>query len=257
MKKNFGQNFLKNKYIIEEIIKSASINKKSLIYEIGPGDGSLTAEIVKLKPEKLIAIEIDTTLKSKIDKFFNNTSYKIIYGDVMNFDETNLFSKDVTVIGNLPYNISTKLLLKWVHQYYKKAWYKEMILMFQKEVGERILAEYNTKKYGRLTLLCSAIFNVHKVIDVKKENFFPIPKVDSVVLKFTPHKILPLKKNELSKLEYLSKKLFENRRKKLKKKFLNIFNSNDIKKYNIESYFNLRVENLDKEKFFFLSKILN
>lgn len=256
MKKKFGQNFLINDDIKKKIIDSANIDSKSIIYEIGPGDGSLTKEIIKKNPHYLVAVEIDTSLKNKLNQFFSHKNYKIFYEDALVFDETVYFEKETTIIGNLPYNISIKLLIKWIHQYYKKKWFNEMILMFQKEVAERILANHNNKKYGRISLICSALFNVTKVVDVKKNNFFPEPKVDSAVLKFVPHKIAILNLNEFSKLEILSRNLFANRRKKLKNKILELFNNKDIELYGLKNFFDLRAENLSKEQFFFLSKIL-
>lgn len=256
MKKKFGQNFLINKNIVYDIIKEANINKNSIIYEIGPGNGVLTEHIVKSNPEKFIAIEIDCSLKDKLDKYFFDKRYELIFGDALKFNEINFFKNKVTIISNLPYNISVKLLIKWIFIQAEFGLFKEMILMFQKEVAERIVAKVNTKKYGRITLLTTAIFDVIKFKDVSKDNFFPRPKVDSIVLKFTPHKKTHLNKNELFNLEKISMKLFSNRRKKIKKNLLTLLNNEYIDTSKYSKLFNLRPENINREDYFALAKLI-
>lgn len=257
MKKKFGQNFLRNADLIKKIIDYADINKNSIIYEVGAGDGSLTKEIIKKNPEELISLEIDQSLEPKLFPIFENTKYKIFYEDALNFNESKYFKKKTIIISNLPYNISLKLLIKWIYQYSKIRWFDKMILMFQKEVGERIAAEENNKKYGRITLLVSAFFNVTKILNVGKNNFYPVPKVDSVVLMFEPLNKPKMNYAELNKLEYISKHLFSSRRKKLKNKLKAIFHNDIITKHNLENFYNFRAENLTKENYYFLSKLLS
>ena len=256
MKKKYGQNFLINKSIISKIIECAAINNKSIVYEVGPGDGSLTKEIVNKDPIKFICIEIDQSLKKKLDIFFKKKNHELILKNVLNFNELDYFSKNAIIISNLPYNISLKLLIKWIYQYSSSQWYDSMILMFQKEVAERIISKPNSKKFGRITLLVSAYFHVEKVIDVNKNNFFPVPKVDSVVLKFTPLKKLHFTFNNLKKLELLSNIFFSNKRKKLKNKIKKTFSLDIINKYSLDKFFDMRAENLEKELFFTLAKLL-
>ena len=257
MKKKFGQNFLKNQNVIENIINLLKINEDSLIYEVGPGDGSLTKEIIKKKPKFFLAVEIDKSLKSNLDILFVNKNYKLIFDDAIKFDETNYFKKNATIIANLPYNISLKLLIKWIFQYLSNQWFSEMILMFQKEVGERLTATENSKKYGRITLLSSAVFEIKKICDISKKDFFPSPKVDSSLLSFKPLKNPHFDKINISKLEFLAKTLFSNRRKKVKNKFNQIFNPKIIEEHNLKKYYNLRAENIDKNTFFYLAKLIN
>jgi len=256
MKKKFGQNFLTNKHIISKIIESAQINENSTVYEVGSGNGALTQEIIKKKPIKFISIEIDSTLKKKLDIFFQNKNYKLIFTDALNFNENHHFKNNVIIISNLPYNISLKLLLKWVMQSASNNWIHSMILMFQKEVAERILSESNSKKFGRITLLVSAFFNVSKIIDVDKKNFYPIPKVNSTVLKFIPINNPLFDFTNINKLEFLSKKFFANKRKKLKSKIEKIFDKNIIDQEGLDKFYNLRAENLDKTTYFYLAKLL-
>jgi len=256
MKKQFGQNFLVDKKIISKIIESSEIKENSIVYEVGSGNGALTQEIIKKKPIKFISIEIDTILKKKLEIFFQKKNHKLIFADALNFDESNYFKNNVIIISNLPYNISLKLLIKWIFQYSKKRWIHSMVLMFQKEVADRILSESNSKKFGRITLLVSAFFKVSKIIDVDKKNFYPVPKVNSTVLKFTPLENPLFNFTNLNKLELLSKIFFANKRKKLKKKIEEIFDKNIIEHEKLNKFYNLRAENLDKNTYFYLAKLL-
>jgi len=155
----------------------------------------------------------------------------------------------------LPYNISIKLLIKWIYQYASNKWFKTMILMFQKEVAERIISKENSKKFGRISILASAFFSIKKIDEINKNNFFPSPKVDSVLLQFNALEKPHLTINDLPKLENLTKNFFSNRRKKIKKKIKNYFSEDLIYKHNLEKYFELRSENLSKEIFYFLTKL--
>jgi len=256
MKKKFGQNFLINQNIINQILDIAQINNKSIVYEIGPGNGALTREIIVRNPKQFLAVEIDNSLKKNLDYLFNKDNHKIIFSDALSFDETIFFKKNALIIGNLPYNISLKLLTKWIYQLRHPAWFNQMILMFQKEVAERIIAQENSKKFGRITLLVSAFFEVTKILDVDRTNFYPSPKVDSSILNFKILKNSNFDINNINKLEYLTKNLFSNRRKKIKNKIKFLFNEEIIKKYKLDNYYDLRAENLKKQTIFFLAKLL-
>ena len=131
-----------------------------------------------------------------------------------------------------------------------------MVLMFQKELAERIIAKKDTKKFGRLSILCNAFFSIKKKLLVSKNNFFPIPKVDAIVLNFIPHEINKIKKNNFEKLEKITRIFFNERRKKNRKKIITNFSVSQIKKYNLEKFYNLRAENIDKDIYFKLSNIL-
>lgn len=255
MKKEYGQNFLINSKIIQEIISNAKITNKSNILEIGPGDGALTKEIIKKKPKNYIAVEIDTTLKEKLENIFKDTNYKLIFENALNFDEKKYFSKNTIVISNLPYNISIPLLIKWTHQCAQQKWCDKFILMFQKEVAERIISSENSKKYGRITLLCSAFFKIQKLFDVDKKNFHPVPKVDSSILIFKPLTKKKISYNDINILEKLSLLFFNNRRKKIKKKIQSLYSKKVIDENKLYNLFNLRAENLPPDTFYKLVKI--
>ena len=250
MKKKFGQNFLTDESVAEIIIAESHISNKSYVLEIGPGDGILTKKIISKNPKKFISIEIDEELKNNLNRFFNNNNHKLINRNALNFDLQNNFEKDIIIVSNLPYNISIPLLTKWIHELKTGIKFKRLILMFQKEVAERLLSKENSKKFSRITLLVSDFFKVKRIINVDIKKFFPIPKVDSTVLVFEPLEKYKINVNKINKFEDLTKKLFLNKRKKLKKKLENILDANIIKKNHLDDYYDLRVENLKKDIFY-------
>ena len=157
------------------------------------------------------------------------------------------------MFGNLPYNISTEILSKWIVNLKKKFWFNNLVLMFQKEVADRIIAECNTSKYGRLSILSNWKLNIKKIIDIKPESFSPRPKIDSSLLLFTPKKkTFDIK--DPKNLEMITRIFFSQRRKMLKKPFNQVFkNPKEVsKKFNID--LNLRPQNLTPEVYFNLVK---
>ena len=187
-KKSLGQNFLIDKNILEKISNTTEIKDKNIL-EVGPGTGNLTSTILKKKPKKLIVIEKDNFLAKNLKEIFNEKLI-IINDDILNIDE-NLISKEVlSVFGNLPYNISTEILSKWIINLKNKFWFDCLILMFQKEVANRIIAKCNTSNYGRLSIICNWKLNIKKICDIKPESFSPKPKIDSSLLYFYPKKNL-------------------------------------------------------------------
>ena len=185
-KKSLGQNFLIDKKILEKIVNTTTIENKTIL-EIGPGTGNLTSYILKKKPKKLIVIEKDNNLVKNLAENFKD-QIKIINDDILKLDETTISSDKLTVFGNLPYNISTEILTKWIVNMKEYFWFECLVLMFQKEVAERIIAEFNTSNYGRLSIISNWKLNIKKLFDVKPEAFYPKPKVDSSLLFFFPKK---------------------------------------------------------------------
>ena len=146
-KKRLGQNFLINKDIIKKFADIGIINKDANIIEIGPGSGSLTEELLKRNPKQIFAIEFDKDLSNYLEKIKNNyQNFNYEISDALTFDEKKIFKKNSIIFGNLPYNISLKLLIKWIYSDPWPPFYDQMILMFQKEVAERIVATSNNKK---------------------------------------------------------------------------------------------------------------
>ena len=250
-KKSLGQNFLIDKNILEKIVNLTSIKDRTII-EIGPGTGNLTNFILKNKPKKFIAIEKDKNLALDLKKNFKH-KLEIINEDVLKINEKLLSKDKVIVFGNLPYNISTEILCKWILNLdNREFWFHSLILMFQKEVADRIISKFNSSKYGRLTILVNWKFNVKKVTDIKPNSFSPRPKVDSSLLFFSPKKNFFKIKNP-SNLEKITRIFFNHRRKMIKKPFNYLFNGNSkiIEKLNLNM--NLRPQNLDFETYYKLT----
>ena len=251
-KKSLGQNFLIDQNIIKKIIDIVDIKDKNIL-EIGPGTGSLTLEIFKKKPKKIILIEKDDKLvKILKDKF--NKDIEFINKDVLEIDENNLNNKILTVFGNLPYNISTEILSKWILNINpKKVWFSCLVLMFQKEVADRIISKFNTKDYGRLAILANWRLNIKKIMDIKPSSFQPKPKVESTVLFFEPKKNFA-KFKDAKNLEKITRIFFMHRRKMIKKPFNQLFNNNKNIASELGIDLSLRPQNLDFETYYELTK---
>tara|TARA_B100000965_G_scaffold402156_1_gene427489 strand:+ start:342 stop:1133 length:792 start_codon:yes stop_codon:yes gene_type:complete len=251
-KKSLGQNFLIDKNVINLIVNSGKITEKDTLLEIGPGTGNLTRELVLKKPKKIIVIEKDKFLSKNLENSFGD-SIEIINDDILKIQEEKLSNEKMIFFGNLPYNISTKILTKWIKLKKLNDISKKFILMFQKEVADRIIETTNKKNYGRLTILTSWRMNVTKILDVSPNSFFPVPKVKSTVLLLEP-------KNDFfnikdpKNLEHITNIFFNQRRKMIKKPINILFkNANDIsKKYNIN--LNDRPQNLDPQIYFNLCR---
>ena len=249
-KKSLGQNFLIDKNILEKITNITHISNKTVL-EIGPGTGNLTSFILKKNPKKMFVIEKDNELASNLNNQFNK-KINIINDDVLKIDETKLFKDKVIVFGNLPYNISTEILSKWIINLKNDFWFECLILMFQKEVANRIIAEFNTSNYGRLSIICNWKLNIEKICDIKPESFSPRPKVNSSLLLFYPKKNF-IKIEDPNNLEKITRIFFNQRRKMLKKPFNQVFNGNlkILDKLNIN--LNLRPQNLNFETYYKLA----
>ena len=251
-KKSLGQNFLIDQNIINKILLVSDIKNKSVL-EVGPGTGNLTSHIIKKNPKKFFVIEKDENLVLKLSNDFKN-EIKIINDDVLNVNEKNIDDDKLVVFGNLPYNISTEILCKWILNLDKNNfWFSCLILMFQKEVADRIISNFNTSKYGRLSILSNWKLDIEKICDVKPSSFSPKPRVDSSLLFFKP-KINFFRLENPKNLEIITRVFFSQRRKMLKKPFNQLFNGNIdiIKKLNID--LNLRPQNLDFETYYKLTK---
>ena len=249
-KKSLGQNFLIDKNILEKITNTTHISNNTVL-EIGPGTGNLTSYILKKNPKKMFVIEKDNELASNLNNQFNK-KINIINDDVLKIDETKLFKDKVIVFGNLPYNISTEILSKWIINLKNDFWFECLILMFQKEVANRIIAEFNTSNYGRLSIICNWKLNIEKICDIKPESFSPRPKVNSSLLLFYPKKSF-IKIEDPNNLEKITRIFFNQRRKMLKKPFNQVFNGNlkILEKLNIN--LNLRPQNLSFETYYKLA----
>ena len=251
-KKSLGQNFLVDKKIINTIIDVVKIKNESIL-EIGPGTGNLTIEILKKKPKKMIVIEKDNQLAELLNKNLG-TKIKVINEDVLKIDENKIENTTLTVFGNLPYNISTEILCKWILNIKNKNyWFDHLILMFQKEVADRIISDFNTKNYGRLSILANWRLNIKKICDVRPHSFSPRPKVDSAILLLKPKlDFFPIKNSK--NLEKLTRIFFMHRRKMLKKPYNQLFNGNLEIANKLKIDLNMRPQNLNFETYYKLTE---
>jgi 16S rRNA (adenine1518-N6/adenine1519-N6)-dimethyltransferase len=246
-KKSLGQNFLIDKNVLEKIVNTTKINNKTIL-EIGPGTGNLTSYILKKNPKKILVIEKDNKLAINLKKKFNDQII-IINEDVLKIDETKLFKEQVTVFGNLPYNVSTEILSKWIVNLKDNFWFDCLVLMFQKEVANRIVADFNTSDYGRLSIICNWKLNIKKICDIKPGSFSPKPKIDSSLLFFYPKKNF-VKIDDPNNLEKVTRVFFNQRRKMLKKPFNQLFNGDHKILDKLKINLNLRPQNLSLDTYY-------
>tara|TARA_B100000427_G_C15466790_1_gene576621 strand:+ start:134 stop:928 length:795 start_codon:yes stop_codon:yes gene_type:complete len=251
-KKSLGQNFLIDKNVIKKIVNLGELTENDHVLEVGPGTGNLTHEIFERKPNKIFLVEKDNLLSSQLQNQYKDTTTKIFNTDILNFDESKISEKKIIIFGNLPYNISTQILVKWITNELSFKSYKKLILMFQKEVAERIIAKSNQKEYGRLSVISNWRLNIRKNFDVPKECFFPKPNVESSVISFTPKKDYINFKNPKN-LEHVTRIFFLNKRKMINKAYKKLFKNNlkIAKKLDLDLKF--RPGNLSCENYYSLT----
>ena len=251
-KKSLGQNFLIDQNILKKIVNITEIENKNVL-EIGPGTGNLTSYILSKGPRKIFVIEKDEYLANRLTNNFKN-KIKVINKDILLVDEKKLDDDKFVVFGNLPYNISTEILSKWILNLDKnKFWFNCLILMFQKEVADRIISKFNSSKYGRITILSNWKLDIIKICDIKPSSFLPRPKVNSSLLYFKPKNFF-FDIDNPKNLEKITRIFFNQRRKMLKKPFNQLFDGNTeiARKLNID--LDLRPQNLNFETYYKLTK---
>lgn len=253
LKKSLGQHFLIDKNIIRKIINLTNINNKDLI-EIGPGNGALTDEIIKKKPKSLILLEKDTRLANILtQKYSKYRSVKVLNMDILKFDFANLKKKKLILFGNLPYNISSQILIKILKCQKLETKFSKLILMFQKELAEKIIGKFQSSNYGRLSIITSLKTSLEKKFLVTANCFFPKPKVTSMVIFL---KTLNKNKNKIKieNLEKVTNIIFSSRRKMINKSIKKLINKVKLKKLN-DLDLSLRPENLQPEYYYKITKI--
>jgi len=249
-KKSLGQNFLIDKNILNKIASLEDVKNKNII-EIGAGYGNLTEEILNRKPKKIFAIEKDKEIsKFLFKKFTNNKKIVIINDDILSFFKRKNNMKEAIVFGNLPYNISTKILANLILLNKWPPWYDKLIFMFQKEVADRIIAKSHTREFNRLSVLSNWRLEIKKNFDVSKYCFFPRPKINSTVLSFVPKKNNLYNLKNPNNIEIITRILFSNRRKKINKNFKKLFKKKFINISGLNIDLNKRPEELSRETFY-------
>lgn len=251
-RKQFGQNFLVDSFLLNKIVSVAGNIEGNNILEIGPGPGGLTQAILNKNPKKLVSVEIDKNLYEIVKKEFSDYSnFEIINKDALKINEADYLNDKIDVIANLPYNVGTTLLIKWIENL---GLFNSFTLLLQKEVVDRIVAVSGTKDYGRLSVIIQALCIVKKAFDVKPTFFIPPPKVMSSVVHIVP------KPNwqsiNIKKLSQITFTLFNSRRKKIKKALESLINSGLLSEKALEIVdVNKRAEDLNVNEFIKLSNI--
>ena len=249
--KKLGQNFLNNKDILSNIVSEGNISKDDTVLEIGPGTGNLTKIILKKNPKKLIVVEKDKRLSDYLNNRFGEKII-VVNEDILKYLKNTKFEIPVKVFGNLPYNISTEILISFLkNKELEKI--SHLIFIFQKEVADRIMAIENSKKYGRLSILTSWKMNRAKLFDINPKDFYPIPKVWSTLIKLWPKKDSQ-KINKIKNLEHVTNIFFNQRRKMIGKPMKQLFKNYDQVAKNLNLDLNLRPQNLTKDKYIEICK---
>ena len=252
-KKSLGQNFLIDQKMINLITEVGDISSKDIVLEVGPGTGNLTEKILEKKPKDFILIEKDKRLVDLLNQKYGN-KINIFNEDILKFSYKNYYDKKLIIFGNLPYNISTQILAKWIKIQNLDKFCKKFVLMFQKEVADRIIAKTNTKNYGRLSILANWKMNIEKIIDIEPISFKPAPKVKSTLLMFTPKKKF-FELNDPKNLEHVTNIFFSQRRKMIKKPLKFLFDNLKDLERELNLDLNLRPQNLDDLTYYKISKM--
>lgn len=256
-KKKFGQNFLNNNNIVKKIVNVSDVDKDSLVIEVGPGGAIMTRELA-LVAKNVLAYEIDTDLKDELEKRIDNyNNIDIIFRDFLNSDIGADIKKynynKLFFISNIPYYITTPIIIKIINS---NVHFDKIVMMVQKEVGDRFAESPGNKNYGSITVLLNYYYDVKKEFFVSKNNFVPQPNVDSVIVSFTEKKNKLFVKN-IEFFERIVRDSFQFKRKNIK---------NNLKKYDLKivedvlnNYgydLNIRAECLDVKVFVELSNSL-
>ena len=253
-KKSLGQNYLIDKNIINKITKQVVIKNKNIL-EIGPGTANLTDQIIQENPKHLILIEKDKYLFSDLKKKFNKKkNIQLFNDDFLKFDLVNNIKNHTVVFGNLPYNISSQILVKLIKNINNLNKFDYFILMFQKELADKIIAKFKSKNYGRLSILSSYSLDVLDKFNISKNCFYPKPKVESTLIVFKPKKKFKIKIHKLENIEKITNIFFSQKRKMINKAFRKIFIN--YKKYakKLDLELSLRPSEISEEKYFKIVK---
>ncbi len=212
--KKLGQHFLLDENITAKIVKHVKDIAHSTVIEIGPGPGGLTRSLLNAGAKKIIAIEIDPRCWEALSELqsYHKSRLEIIQADALKLETSTLGTSPRVIVANLPYNVATPLLIKWLPQI---GAYKSLTLMFQKEVADRLAASPRTSAYGRLSVMTQRQANVRLLFDLPPQAFYPPPKVTSTVIQLSPRKDM-LTDSEWHSLEDITRAAFSQRRKMLK-----------------------------------------
>ena len=249
-KKRFGQNFLTDRKLLEELIGFLNVSSKDKFLEIGPGKGDLTENLLN-KCDSYFGIEVDKDLLVFLKNKFPTNKSSFIDGNILKLSPSEIYaSNEFRVIGNIPYNISSPIL-DWCEKHYEKI--LDMHFMLQKEFALRCAGNEKTSSYGRLSIICNYLYEVTILKEVSKEFFNPEPKVDSLFVRFSPKK-KKVNKKKLHNLKKVTRALFNKKRKKISNSLEDILHKETIKKLDLN--LNLRPDELSLNEFLQISALV-
>jgi len=249
-KKRFGQNFLTDKKLLEDLVSLINVDSNDRVLEIGPGKGDLTKILINIC-DSYFGIELDKDLLVFLKKKFPKNINAFIGGDILKLNPSEIYaSKEFRVIGNIPYNISSPIL-DWCEKHYEKI--LDMHFMLQKEFALRCAGNERTSSYGRLSVICKYLYEVTAIKEVSKEFFNPEPKVDSLFVRFSPKK-KKVNEKELHNLKKVTRALFNKKRKKISNSLEDILHKESIKKLDLN--LNLRPDELSLNEFLQISALV-
>lgn len=256
-RKKLGQNFLLNMEVVRRVARVAGDLTQVTVLEIGPGPGGLTRALLEAGANHVIAIEKDTRcieLLLDLQEAAQEGAGKrldLINEDALKVIPQELIEGPIKIVANLPYNVGTMLLINWLHRLQN---IESMTLMFQKEVALRIVAKSGTKDFGRLSILCQYLCDVHKAFDLPPGAFSPPPKVTSAVVHFIPKQLTALQLDLLPFIEQITLKAFGQRRKMLRSSLRGIFSQDELMSISVDP--TSRAEDLSLQDFVNMAKVL-
>ena len=249
-KKRFGQNFLSDKKLLEDLVNLINVDSNDRLLEIGPGKGDLTKNLINIC-DSYFGIELDKDLLVFLRNKFPKNRNAFIDGDILKLSASEIYaSNQFRVVGNIPYNISSPIL-DWCEKHYEKI--LDIHFMLQKEFALRCAGNEKTSSYGRLSVICKYLYEVTIKKEVSKEFFNPMPKVDSLFVKFSPKKT-EVNQKELQNLKKVTRALFNKKRKKISNSLQDILEKETIN--NLDLNLNLRPDELSLNEYLQISALV-
>ncbi|MAH77284.1 MAG: 16S rRNA (adenine(1518)-N(6)/adenine(1519)-N(6))-dimethyltransferase [Gammaproteobacteria bacterium] len=249
-KKRFGQNFLSDKKLLEDLVNLINVDSNDRLLEIGPGKGDLTKNLINIC-DSYFGIELDKDLLVFLRNKFPKNRNAFIDGDILKLNASEIYaSNQFRVVGNIPYNISSPIL-DWCEKHYEKI--LDIHFMLQKEFALRCAGNEKTSSYGRLSVICKYLYEVTIIKEVSKEFFNPMPKVDSLFVKFSPKK-REVNQKELQNLKKVTRALFNKKRKKISNSLQDILEKETIN--NLDLNLNLRPDELSLNEYLQISALV-
>ena len=249
-KKRFGQNFLTDKKLLEDLVSLINVSAQDKLLEIGPGKGDLTENLINIC-SSYFGAEVDKDLLVYLKNKFPENKEAFIDRDILKLDPSEIYSSNsFRVVGNIPYNISSPIL-EWCEKHYEKIY--DIHFMLQKEFALRCAGSEKTSSYGRLSVICNYLYEITILKEVSKDFFNPMPKVDSLFVRFSPKK-KEVDRKELENLKQVTRALFNKKRKKISNSLEDILNTEKIEKLNLN--LNLRPDELSLDEYLQISSLV-